>query len=82
MQVWVTQESILLENPDVPECAVCELIVTVDQRISERDKRAMVIHAVLENYFQSVDHDKIDEVCDLIQDGIDQLGGLPSLTCP
>ena len=55
------------------EFAVNRLDITVDCTLSIREQREMVYHAIIENYCPSWDHSKVDDLTDLIREGIDQL---------
>ena len=55
------------------ECAVANLEILIDKKLPIRTKRELVIHAVIENYFRSICHDKVDEITSLIVDGLDQI---------
>ena len=74
MIITVTKE----DNPDITVCtggefAIQRLDITIDKNIDIRDQRVNVIHAILESFFLSVTHDKIDELTQLISDGLDEL---------
>ncbi len=74
MIVTVTKE----DNPDITVCtggefAIQRLDIVIDKNIDIRYQRINVIHAILESFFRSVSHDKIDEVTQLIADGLDEL---------
>ena len=66
-------------NPDEPtdltggEHAICNLEISVDPSLSERTQRGLIIHSVIENYNRGLAHSKVEELCDMIQDGLDQL---------
>ncbi len=68
-------------NPDEPtnmtggEHALCRLDIFIDPHLSKRTQRALIIHAVIENYNRGLPHDKVDEMAEMIQDGLDQLEG-------
>tara|TARA_Y100000310_G_C20260095_1_gene613228 strand:- start:352 stop:579 length:228 start_codon:yes stop_codon:yes gene_type:complete len=55
------------------EYAVSGVEIFIDQNLDIRTQRLNVIHAVLECYFPSIIHDKIDELTQLIADGLDEL---------
>ena len=55
------------------EYAIFSLDVYVDENLSLRTQRTIATHAVIENYCRSWTHDKVEELCDLIQDVLDQL---------
>ena len=55
------------------EYAIPSLEIFIDSNLPPREQSLLVIHAVLEIYFCSVSHDKIDEVCEFITEALDQL---------
>ena len=55
------------------ESAVSSLEITVEKSLPVDRQRLLVIHAILENFFPSLVHDKIDDLCDLIEKGLDQV---------
>lgn len=55
------------------ECACAELEILIDPRLSLRQQRSRLIHAIIENFCPSWVHDKVDELEDLIAEGLDQL---------
>lgn len=74
MIITVTKE----DNHDITVCtggefAIQRLDIVIDENIDIRYQRINVIHAILESFFLSVTHDKIDEVTQLISDGLDEL---------
>ncbi len=54
-------------------CASCDLNVLIDKGLPLRLQQETVIHEILENFLMSVNHNKIDELTELIIDGLDQL---------
>jgi len=70
----------VMEDADVPtdltggEYAISCVDIFVNKDLSERTKRELIVHAVIENYCPSWGHDKVEELTGLIQDGFDQLG--------
>ena len=55
------------------ECAVCNLVISVDRNIDSRSEQRFVIHAVIENYCRHWTHDKVDQLEEFIMDALDQL---------
>ena len=53
------------------ECAVCDLTIYVSNTLDARDKREVIIHAVIENYCRSWPHDKVNQLTEFIQDALD-----------
>lgn len=49
------------------------LEITVDSRLDKRVQRNLILHEILENYFRSVDHEKIEELVDILSDALDEL---------
>ena len=65
-------------NPDFisetgGECATCSLEITVDESLTPRTQKALVIHAIIENFNRGLPHDKVDLLTDLLIEGLDQL---------
>ena len=55
------------------ECVMTSIEIYVDVSLDSRVQRNLVIHGVTENYFRSIDHDKVEEFTDLVADALDQL---------
>ena len=56
------------------EYAVTTCEIYVDPDLPLRTQRALVIHAVIENFCPSWEHTKIEELEDLIINALDELG--------
>ena len=76
MEVRVIKED-MMEYLDVHggECASSTLEVSVDSSVAPRVQRNFVIHAVVENYFNSIVHEKVEEFTDILAEALDQLEG-------
>lgn len=48
--------------------------IFIDSNLDIRTQRELVTHAIIESYCPSWEHSKVDELGELIQEGIDQLG--------
>ena len=74
MNIKIIKENIS-EYMDVHggECATFRLEIIVDENLTERSQRNLVIHAIIENYCRSWVHDKVDELTQYIGDALDQL---------
>jgi len=55
------------------EYATCELEVFVSTSLTPEEQREVVIHAILENYLCTTPHEKIEELTDLLIDGLNQI---------
>jgi O-acetyl-ADP-ribose deacetylase (regulator of RNase III) len=55
------------------ECAVTKTEIYVDKNLHPRVQRNLVIHAVVESFCRSWDHDKVEELTELITEALDQL---------
>lgn len=55
------------------EYAIPNLEIHVDASLPIRTQRALIRHAVIENYCRSWEHTKVEELTELIQDALDQL---------
>jgi len=58
------------------EYGLVSLDIYVDPDLPEETQRLLVIHSIIENYNRSMPHDKVDELCGLIDDALMQLGEL------
>ena len=56
------------------ECAVAKLEISVDKNLPIRTQRALVRHAIIENFNRGLPHDKVELLCELLQEGEDLLG--------
>ncbi len=73
MNIKVIEED-LHKTPELGgECAVCDLVISIDKNIGFRSKQKSVIHAVIENYCRHWTHDKVEQLEDFIMDALDQL---------
>ena len=70
----------IIRDADVPsdltggEYSVPNLEIYIDPDLPMRTQRGLVIHAVIENYFRSIEHSKVEEITEFIQESLDQLG--------
>jgi len=55
------------------EYAIPSLEIHIDRRLSKREKEERIIHAVIEVYFRSIPHDKVDEITADIMEALDQI---------
>jgi hypothetical protein len=55
------------------EYAITDVEVFVDDRLDPRSQRERVLHAVVECYCAFLCHDKVEELTDLLLDGLDVL---------
>ena len=58
------------------EYTLCKVEIFIDKELPLREQRALVIHAVIENYCRNWVHDTVIELNDLIQDALDKLEAL------
>ena len=75
MNITVIKEPLVgLSSQDVVcEYARLKLEIHIDENISPHLQRNLVIHSVIENYCRSWTHDKVEQLEELIIDGLDQL---------
>lgn len=79
MNIKVIEDDIMSKMSEpIGECAVCNLEITVDISLDYKVKQRLVIHAVIENYFRSLCHDKVDDLEEYIMEALDQLDCLAS----
>lgn len=57
------------------EYAISSLEIYVNSGLDERKQRILVIHAILENWFPSLTHQKIDDLTTELEEALDQLEG-------
>jgi len=55
------------------EYATCNVTIYVNPKLPKRTQRLLVIHSVIENYCQEWNHNKIEELCEYIEDALDQI---------
>lgn len=55
------------------EYATHEVTIYIDERLAYRTKRTMVVHAIIENYCRNWPHNKVEELTECIQSGLDDL---------
>jgi hypothetical protein len=49
------------------------LEIVLDGKLSKRDQRELVIHEILENFFPSIEHSKIDVLTEKLLSGLDEV---------
>ncbi len=57
------------------EYAINTLEIYIDKDLPLDAQRERVIHSILENYFQHLEHSKIEEITNLIVEALDDLAG-------
>jgi len=55
------------------EYSIPALETHIDKRLSKRDKTLRLFHAIIENVFLFIPHDKVDELTNMFEEGYDQL---------
>ncbi len=55
------------------ECAVASLEISVDKNLPLRTRRALVRHAIIENFNRGLPHSSVELLCELLQEGEDLL---------
>ena len=73
MNIKIIKDSTMPTHLTGGEFGVSHLEIHIDPLLPDRTQRALVIHCVLENYCRSWGHDKIEELCDYIEDALDIL---------
>lgn len=56
------------------EYAVPVLDIYVDSRLPRKTQQMLVVHAVIENFCRNWAHSKVEELCDYLDEAIEQLG--------
>ena len=73
MNIHVVREK-LGEHKDLTGgYACCDLHIGVDADLPLNTQMSVVVHEIVENYFPSLSHDKVEELERLIMDGLGQL---------
>jgi len=77
LNIKVIREEMRVENTAGTggEYADTTLEIYLDNSLPLRSQREVIIHAVIENYNRGMTHDKVDQLTDFIQQGLDQLEG-------
>ena len=77
MRLTVIKEDMwgICDQEVIEEYAEVNTIIHIDKNLAPRTQRNLTIHAVIETYCPSWPHDKIEELEELIIDGIDQVEG-------
>ena len=73
MDIKVNKEDSKFSHLTGGEYATCDVVIYVDETLPLEEQRELVIHAVLENYFRSIPHDKIDELTSFITEALSML---------
>ena len=71
MNIRVIKDKTMPTDLTGGEYGVSKLDIYVDPDLPERTQRMLIIHCVLENYDRSLPHDKIEELCQIIEDALD-----------
>ena len=53
--------------------AVNDVLVHIDSSLDEHTQTEILIHEILDAFLTTLPHEKIDELTDLLTDGLDQL---------
>jgi len=77
MNIKITKDETMPTHLTGGEFGISSLEVFVDPRLSGREQRMLVIHCVIENYCRSWTHGKIEELCEFIEGGLDELSEEP-----
>ena len=73
MNIQVIRDTTMPSHLTGGEFGISNLEVYVDPSLPERTQRALVTHCVIENYFRSLSHEKIEELCGFIEEALDAL---------
>ena len=55
------------------EHSIANIEIHIDKHLIKRIQENLVIHSVIENYCRNWPHDKVDELEELIREGLDKL---------
>ena len=72
MKVTVTKEE-MPAHLTGGEYATCDVNIFVDPRLPIEEQRLLIIHAVIENYCRSWCHEKVEQLCEFIDEGLVEL---------
>ena len=73
MNIHVAREKLNDHNDMTGGYACCDLHIGVDADLPLSTQMSVVVHEILENYFPSLSHDKVEELEGLIMGGLEQL---------
>ena len=73
MNIRVVKDSEMPTDLTGGEYTVAKIDIYIDPDLDTRSQELLVIHAVIENYCRNWEHDKVEELCDLIEEGLDRL---------
>ena len=73
MDITVVREDIRFTHITGGEHATCNVEISVDTSLILPEQRELVIHAVIENYCCSWNHDAVNELAELIEEALEQL---------
>ena len=71
MNIQVIKDKTMPTDLTGGEYGVPKLDIYVDPNLSERTQRILVIHCIIENYDRSLPHEKVEELCQMIEDALD-----------
>ena len=76
MNLEIVKESMfgLSDQEAIEEYAENSLTIHLDENLPLRAQRTLVLHAVLENYFPCLTHEKVEELEELMIDALDKIG--------
>jgi len=76
MNIKVIKDDSMPSHLTGGECGISGLEIYVDPRLPIRMQRILIIHSIIENYFRSIEHNKVDDIVELITEALDQLDGI------
>ena len=71
MNIRVIKDKTMPTDLTGGEYGVPRLDIYIDPDLPERTQRMLIIHCVLENYNRSLPHEKVEELCQMIEDALD-----------
>ena len=54
------------------EHAISKLDIYVDPSLPDRTQKGLIVHSIVENFNRNWSHTKVEELCELIQHGLDE----------
>ncbi len=71
MNIRVIKDSEVQSDITGGEYGIPRLDIYIDPDLPERTQRMLVIHCILENYNRSIPHEKVEELCQILEDALD-----------
>ena len=80
MNIQIKRDATMPTDLTGGEFGVSTLKIYVDPALPIRTQRILVIHSIIENYNRGIPHDKVEELCEFIEGGLDMLEEIETAT--